>query len=637
MPRREIAARVAEMLRLVKLEQFRRAQARPALRRPAPARRARPRARQAAEGAAARRAARRARQEAARGDAVRADRPAGEARPHLRHRHPRPGGGDDRRRPHRRHEPRPHRPGRAAGGDLRGAELALRRRLHRRGEHASSGVVERGGEERVRLDGAGRPDDRTPRTVPTSPSARTAWFAVRPEKVRIAHEPPADAARNAVPGEVWDIAYLGDMTLYNVRLASGTIVRASRLNAARSVERPITWEDRVWLSWAADAGVVPGAVSDRAWPIRQPADPRDQRDRDRWSSCDPVSLAASSSSSRRSCIVLKISLSQTAIAHAALRAGLRLARRRSATKLRELTIDNYLLADAGRALLARLSVERLDRRRLDRPDAARSAIRSPTAWRARRTASAPILVMLVILPFWTSFLIRVYAWIGILKPEGLLNQLLLWLGLIDQPLTILNTNTAVYIGIVYSYLPFMVLPLYASLEKLDHTLLEAAADLGSPPLRDLLADHLPALAAGRRRRLAAGLHPGGRRVRHPRSARRLGDADDRQDAVERVLPQPRLADGLRRRDRPAPRPGRADRALPERAGARAGARRDEALQPPSTSSRVDVRLRLPLPADPAARDLLVQRLAAGHGLGRLLDPLVRRAPAATRRCSTPPG
>jgi putrescine transport system permease protein len=109
----------------------------------------------------------------------------------------------------------------------------------------------------------------------------------------------------------------------------------------------------------------------------------------------------------------------------------------------------------------------------------------PIAYGMARAAPGirPILVMLVILPFWTSFLIRVYAWIGILKPEGLLNQALIWLGLIDDPLTIINTNTAVYIGIVYSYLPFMVLPLYASLERLDRTLLEAAADLGSPPLR----------------------------------------------------------------------------------------------------------------------------------------------------------
>jgi putrescine transport system permease protein len=89
-----------------------------------------------------------------------------------------------------------------------------------------------------------------------------------------------------------------------------------------------------------------------------------------------------------------------------------------------------------------------------------------------------ILLMLVILPFWTSFLIRVYAWIGILKQEGLLNQLLLWLGVIDTPLEILSTNKAVYIGIVYSYLPFMVLPIYSTLEKMDESLVEAARDLG---------------------------------------------------------------------------------------------------------------------------------------------------------------
>jgi putrescine transport system permease protein len=90
-----------------------------------------------------------------------------------------------------------------------------------------------------------------------------------------------------------------------------------------------------------------------------------------------------------------------------------------------------------------------------------------------------LLLMLVILPFWTSFLIRVYAWVGILKPEGLLNAGLGLLGI--PPTDLLYTPAAVQIGLVYSYLPFMVLPLYAVLEKLDHTLLEAAADLGSPP------------------------------------------------------------------------------------------------------------------------------------------------------------
>ncbi len=93
----------------------------------------------------------------------------------------------------------------------------------------------------------------------------------------------------------------------------------------------------------------------------------------------------------------------------------------------------------------------------------------------------PLLVMLVILPFWTSSLIRVYAWIGILKENGLLNGLLLKLHLIGQPLVILNTPVAVQIGMVYAYLPFLVLPLYATLQKLDWTLLEAAADLGAKP------------------------------------------------------------------------------------------------------------------------------------------------------------
>lgn len=100
-----------------------------------------------------------------------------------------------------------------------------------------------------------------------------------------------------------------------------------------------------------------------------------------------------------------------------------------------------------------------------------SMAKAPSEWR-------PTLMLMIILPFWTSFLIRVYAWMGILSKEGLLNQLLLATGIISDPLTMLNTNFAVYIGIVYTYLPFMVLPIYATLEKLDGTLLEAAEDLG---------------------------------------------------------------------------------------------------------------------------------------------------------------
>ena len=90
----------------------------------------------------------------------------------------------------------------------------------------------------------------------------------------------------------------------------------------------------------------------------------------------------------------------------------------------------------------------------------------------------PTLLMLVILPFWTSFLIRVYAWMGILAGGGYLNQFLMGIGLISEPLTILNTQTAVYIGIVYTYLPFMILPIYSTLDRMDVSLLEAAEDLG---------------------------------------------------------------------------------------------------------------------------------------------------------------
>jgi putrescine transport system permease protein len=90
-----------------------------------------------------------------------------------------------------------------------------------------------------------------------------------------------------------------------------------------------------------------------------------------------------------------------------------------------------------------------------------------------------ILLLAVILPFWISFLLRVYAWIGLLNNRGVINEALMWLGVIDQPVQLLYNDFAVYLGIVYSYLPFMILPLYANLERHDHNLLDAAADLGA--------------------------------------------------------------------------------------------------------------------------------------------------------------
>lgn len=182
-------------------------------------------------------------------------------------------------------------------------------------------------------------------------------------------------------------------------------------------------------------------------------------------------------------IVFKISLSETAIAMPPYSPAFSFAHGFAGfwEQVKQLGFDNYVwLTEDNLYLLSYLSSVKI---------AAISTLLTlilgyPIAYGIARAPSAirPTLLMMVILPFWTSFLIRVYAWIGILKPEGLLNQFLISLNVIDDPLIIINTTTAVYIGIVYSYLPFMVLPLYATLEKMDHSLVEAAEDLGCTPI-----------------------------------------------------------------------------------------------------------------------------------------------------------
>jgi putrescine transport system permease protein len=122
----------------------------------------------------------------------------------------------------------------------------------------------------------------------------------------------------------------------------------------------------------------------------------------------------------------------------------------------------------------------------------------PLAWAVAHSKSSTrnILLLLVILPSWTSFLIRVYAWMGILKNNGVLNNVLMWLGVIDQPLVILHTNLAVYIGIVYAYLPFMVLPIYTALTRIDYSLVEASLDLGARPLKTFFSIIVPLTKGG---------------------------------------------------------------------------------------------------------------------------------------------
>jgi putrescine transport system permease protein len=191
-------------------------------------------------------------------------------------------------------------------------------------------------------------------------------------------------------------------------------------------------------------------------------------------------------------IVLKISLSQTALAQPPYLPVVDLAAGWQGLKdfFTALSPDNYRLLISDSLYLGsylrslRIAAFSTLMLLLAGFPIAYALARMPRRWQS-------VLVVLVILPFWTSFLIRVYAWMNILQREGLLNQTLLALGIIDEPLAWLASDTAIYIGIVYSYLPFMVLPIYATLEKLDGSLLEAAADLGCRPWKAFLLVTVP--------------------------------------------------------------------------------------------------------------------------------------------------
>jgi putrescine transport system permease protein len=196
-------------------------------------------------------------------------------------------------------------------------------------------------------------------------------------------------------------------------------------------------------------------------------------------------------------IVLKISLSQTAIARPPyipvldLTAGWQGLRAFFAG----LSLDNYLLLGSDPLYLLSYvkSVEiaafsTLMLIVIGYPIAYAIA-RTPRRWQA-------MLVLLTVLPFWTALLIRIYAWMNILQRDGLLNKVLMALSITNEPVAWLSTDTAIYIGIVYSYLPFMVLPLYATLEKLDESLLEAAADLGCPRWKIFWQVTLPLSSSG---------------------------------------------------------------------------------------------------------------------------------------------
>ena len=291
-------------------------------------------------------------------------------------------------------------------------------------------------------------------------------------------------ADNWAQGVIREIAYLGDLSVFLVRLESGREVRATLANSSRKPEEQFTREH---------AGVSQlGRLQSRRRQRLRPAHAA--------SSCEQ--LAASTRLGRAGgraavpllwlllfflvpfLIVLKISFSEGAAGDAAVRAAARVDARdaccRSSCTWRTITS-----CSPTRCTWIRSSI-RSRWLRSRRCCACCSGYPMALGIARAPPARRNLLLMLVILPFWTSFLLRVYAWIGLLKDDGLINNVLLALHLIHSPIPMVNTTFAVYVGIVYSYLPFMILPLYANLEKHDATLLEAAADLGAPPWKAFL-------------------------------------------------------------------------------------------------------------------------------------------------------
>ena len=239
--------------------------------------------------------------------------------------------------------------------------------------------------------------------------------------------------------------------------------------------------------------------------------------------------------------------------------------------------------------------------------------RTPYPWRN-------LLLLLVILPFWTSFLLRVYAWMVMLGKQGLINNMLMSVGVIDKPLQMLYTDGAVYLGIVYTYVPFMILPLYATLERLNPDLHEAAADLGARPrqvFRDVtLPLAMPGIIAGC---LLVFIPALGEYV----IPALLGGLDSLmigRTLYDEFFRQPGLASGLCCGCGAPDDPDTAHHAVP--APAAGGGHMRRLLHFPVLNAVL--RLRVLISAHPGTDDLLLQRRTPGDRMGRLLYPLVQR-------------
>ena len=278
----------------------------------------------------------------------------------------------------------------------------------------------------------------------------------------------ASDAPNRLSGVVVQRSYAGETLTHLVRLADGSVMRATTaLAAGTRMRRRSASATRVTLSWQPDACIVLHADERRTRGTARPG--------------RPLGVAAAVLLILPALIVLKIALSYPADSVPPYAPMLQSDGLHVSTDAFALILSDPLYA---RALLLSLKVAGLSTAicLLAGYPMALAIARSPERWRS-------LLLMLVMLPFWTGFLMRINAWIGLLQDDGWINTIVVALGL--SPLRLLYTDTAMYIGIVYTYLPFMVLPLYARLSQLDVRLLEAAADLGAPPWRVFLAVTLP--------------------------------------------------------------------------------------------------------------------------------------------------
>ena len=214
---------------------------------------------------------------------------------------------------------------------------------------------------------------------------------------------------------------------------------------------------------------------------------------------------------------------------------------RSAVHLRELhaRLDPVYLSVLGQLAAHRHGDDR-PRPPHRLPRRLRASRACPSRWRT-------LALVMIVLPFWSNFLIRTYAWIVLLNSEGPLNKGLMALGVIDQPLGLLYTRGAVIAGLLYAYLPLMILPLYASMERLDHSLIEAATNLGASRARAFFDVTLPAHPARRHDRRDLRVRAQPRQLHRPRAARRREDGHGRQSHPRPVPQGTRLA--LRRRAR----------------------------------------------------------------------------------------